>query len=70
MIKAVIIIILKFDSRLNIDPGSCKNKNGYYHSFKIILRGQTRARHGSWVGLTIEPSQHKNKNGYYHSFKT
>jgi hypothetical protein len=48
------------------NPSRCKNKKGYYHSFKT----QFEARPGSRVELTADQSQYKNKNSYYHNFKT
>jgi hypothetical protein len=48
------------------DPSQCKNKKGYYYSFKTRFE----ARSGSQVELTADPSQHKNKNSYYHNFIT
>jgi hypothetical protein len=55
---------------LTIDLGQHEDKNNYYHSFKIRLRGRPRARPGSKVGLTIDPGQYKDKSCYYRSFKT
>jgi hypothetical protein len=48
------------------NPSRCKNKKGYYHSFKT----QFETRPGSRVELTADQSQYKNKNSYYHNFKT
>ena len=49
-IKVVMIIVLKLDSGFDlgktrftgreVNPGQCKDKNGYYYSFKIQLRSQ------------------------------
>ena len=39
---------------LTIDPGKHKNKNDYYHNFKILLEDQPMTRFESWVGLTID----------------
>ena len=55
---------------LTIDLGQHKDKNNYYHSFKIRLRGQPRVWPGSKVGLTIDLGQHKDTSCYYCSFKT
>jgi len=53
-----------------VNPGQCKDKNYYDHSFKTRLRSQLRARPGSYIGLIIDTSQCRDKNGYYYIFKT
>jgi hypothetical protein len=53
--------------RINLDQ--CKNKNSYYHNFKILLEGRPEARLESLV-KRVNPGQCKDKSGYYHSFKT
>ena len=53
-----------------VNPGQCKNKNDYDHSFKTRLRSQFRARPGSYIRLIIDTSQCMDKNSYYYIFKT
>jgi hypothetical protein len=52
----------------------CKDKNNYYHNFKIQLGGRFVAKPGLLVEARImgriNPNQHKNKSVYYQSFKT
>jgi hypothetical protein len=52
---------------------TCKNKNGYYHSFKTQIGGRSKAKFGTLVEARVmgrvDPGQRKNKNGYYYSFK-
>jgi hypothetical protein len=53
-----------------VDPSQCKNKSGYYHSFKIQFEGRPGARPASQAGLIVNSGQYKDKNDYYHNFKT
>ena len=54
---------------------TCKDKNGYYHSFKIQFEGRSKAKLRSLVKARskekcwVDLSQHKNKNDYYYNFK-
>jgi len=82
-IKMVIIIVLKFNSGVDLGQGpnhylggstlvflgQHNKKNYYHHSLETILWGQSRARFGSRV-IRVNLGQCMDKNSYYHSFKT
>ena len=52
--------------------GQFKDKNNYYHSFKIKLGGQPGQGQGHGLGGStwLDPSQYMNNNNNYYNFKT
>jgi hypothetical protein len=80
-IKVIIIIVLKLDSGVNsgidpghktgewtwVDSGQCKDKNCYYHSFKIRFEGSLGLSlgHGPRGSILVDLSQCMDKSDYY-----
>jgi len=85
-IKVIIIIVLLFDTEINLGQGpghrsrgstwvdseQFKDNNCYYHNFKIQLDGQSGQGPGHRLGgsIWVDPIQRMDNNNYYHSFKT